>query len=119
MKGEREPAACHSVSVVIPALNEESTLPALLSFLLHQCDPQPAEIIVADNGSHDRTVRTILNGFPQVRVVVDSAEFKTRASAQNCGLAAARGDCVMFLHAGQCWRPCLTVHVHYAECALC
>ncbi len=38
------------VTVVIPALNEEASLPLVLSDL-----PSVGQVIVADNGSHDRT----------------------------------------------------------------
>ena len=45
------------LSIVIPALNEESRLPASLDSILTflHAQPFPAEILVVDNGSHDRT----------------------------------------------------------------
>ena len=56
-----------AVAVVIPALNEEQTLPDLLSALLAQTTP-PDEIIVVDADSTDGTARVIQewgrNGHP-------------------------------------------------------
>ncbi len=43
-----------TLSIIIPARNEESTLPILLTSLSVQ-DPLPEEIIVVDDGSEDRT----------------------------------------------------------------
>ena len=43
---------CSSVSVVIPALNEEASLPLVLRDLPRE---QLSDILVVDNGSHDRT----------------------------------------------------------------
>ena len=49
-----EPSGPPSVSVVIPARDEERTLPRLLGSLAAQ-DPTPTEVIVVDDGSSDRT----------------------------------------------------------------
>merc|ERR1719336_1049314 len=42
------------ISVVIPALNEEKTLPVTLKALRCQ-NPQPRDVVVVDGGSEDRT----------------------------------------------------------------
>lgn len=79
-----------SVSVIIPALNEERLLPGLLEALKRQSLP-PLEIIVADAGSRDGTValaeaagaRVVLGGKP--------------AAGRNAGAAVAQGELLLFL----------------------
>lgn len=80
-----------TVSVVIPTLDEESTLAATL-----RCVRQPGvhEIIVADGGSLDRT-RSIAT---ELADVVLSAP-RGRAAQMNAGAARARGEILLFLHA--------------------
>lgn len=51
------PRAMPKVSVVIPARNEQERLPRQLAALSKQRFPGPWEVIVADNGSTDRTTR--------------------------------------------------------------
>src|SRR5881227_3320122 len=49
------------LAVVVPTLNEEPSLPALLRSLQAQTEP-PDQIVVADGGSHDGTIG-IAQGF--------------------------------------------------------
>ncbi len=80
------------LSVIIPTLNEEKRLPALLQALQAQTRP-PDEIIVADAGSQDRTaeiarqagVQLVAGGRPAV--------------GRNAGARQARGDLFLFLDA--------------------
>ncbi|HVO40931.1 MAG TPA: glycosyltransferase, partial [Spirochaetia bacterium] len=80
------------VSIIIPALNEESYLPRLLESIRAQDYPD-YEIIVADNDSRDRTrsvarahgARVVRGGVPGV--------------ARNRGAAAARGEYLLFVDA--------------------
>jgi len=88
-----------SVSVVIPALNEEVSLPKLLNFIIQECSPQPYEIIVSDSGSTDNTIKIVSTSYPSVIIVRDRATKPSRASTLNNGLAAARGEYVIFIHA--------------------
>jgi glycosyltransferase involved in cell wall biosynthesis len=81
-----------SVSVVIPALNEERYLPALLRSLEAQT-VRPLEIIVADAGSTDGTVEiaqasgatVVPGGMP--------------ADGRNAGAEVASGEWLLFLDA--------------------
>ncbi|MGL5017715.1 MAG: TIGR04283 family arsenosugar biosynthesis glycosyltransferase [Luteolibacter sp.] len=80
-----------SLSVIIPTLNEEVRLLLLLDRLL-QCGLH--EIIMADGGSHDRTME--IAELAGVRVI--SAK-KGRASQMNRAAAMATGEFLLFLHA--------------------
>ena len=81
------------ISVIIPTLNEESCLGLTLDRL---AEDWPAEVIVADGGSVDATLKIARR---TARVV--QAE-RGRAVQQNLGAAAATGDVLLFLHA-DCW----------------
>ncbi len=81
------------LSVVIPVLNEEWSLPGILGDLARQKDID-AEIVVSDGGSTDGTRRvaleygvTFLEGPPG------------RAMQLNAGARQARGSFLLFLHA--------------------
>jgi glycosyltransferase involved in cell wall biosynthesis len=80
------------VSIIIPTFNEEAYLPRLITSITAQ-DYRDWEIIVADNGSRDRT-RAIAreNGARVVRGGIPSV-------GRNRGAAAARGDTLLFLDA--------------------
>ena len=80
------------LSVIIPTLNEEKRLPALLAGL--QRAAPPLEIIVVDGGSRDRTVDVARAAGA---VVYSSAAGRGRQLA--IGAARAGGDVLLFLHA--------------------
>jgi rSAM/selenodomain-associated transferase 2 len=79
-----------SISVIVPVLNEELCLPALLDDLAAL---QPDQVIVVDGGSTDATVAlaapraTVIGGAPG------------RAAQMNAGAARATGDVLLFVHA--------------------
>jgi glycosyltransferase involved in cell wall biosynthesis len=79
------------ISVVIPALNEEKYLPDCLKSLRNQDYTGTYEIIIADNGSTDNTVR-IAQDF-QARVV-PCLEKKNVFYARQIGADAAHGDII-------------------------
>lgn len=81
------------LSVVIPTLNEAARIGARLDELAAM--PEVAEVVVADGGSGDDTVR-VASARPGVRIV---AAPRGRASQQNAGAAQATGDVLLFLHA--------------------
>jgi glycosyltransferase involved in cell wall biosynthesis len=80
------------LSVVIPTLNEATTLPLLLETLADQTRP-PDEIIIADAGSQDETVALAL--ARGVRVVRGGRP----GAGRNAGARAATGDILLFLDA--------------------
>jgi rSAM/selenodomain-associated transferase 2 len=86
-----------SVSIIIPALNEERQIGRVLSALLSL--PEVTEIIVVDGGSQDRTAE-LARAFEGVKVV----EFgrANRAQQMNAGAQGAQGAVLLFLHADVC-----------------
>ncbi|MHC1713401.1 MAG: glycosyltransferase family 2 protein [Solidesulfovibrio sp.] len=84
------------VSVVIPAFNAGATLPGTLAALGRQTLPAEAvEVIVVDDGSTDDTSGKAA-GFP---VKLLRQPHQGPAVARNAGVAAARGDIVVFTDA--------------------
>ncbi len=80
------------VSVVVPALNEEHNLPAVLARL-----PLDVEVILVDGGSGDRTVAVVAALRPSARLIRQSRQGKGNALA--CGFAAATGDIIVMIDA--------------------
>jgi glycosyltransferase involved in cell wall biosynthesis len=88
-----------AVSVVIPAFNAEEFIGnALESVLAGTC--LPAEIIVVDDGSSDRTVE-IARSYG-VRTIVQTSNGGPSA-ARNAGVAATRQPWIAFLDADDVW----------------
>ena len=81
------------LSIVVPAYNEEAYLPDCLESILIQTRDlaEPAEIIVVNNASTDRTPEVAL-GYPGVRVVDEPRKGLT--FARQAGYAASTGDLV-------------------------
>jgi len=79
------------ISVVIPALNEEKFIGECLESLKKQDYPGKYEIIVADNGSTDRTV-DIARSFGVK--VISCVEEKNVTHARQVGADAALGDII-------------------------
>jgi rSAM/selenodomain-associated transferase 2 len=84
------------VSVIIPVLDEERSLPVTLACLERAIDAFPGtEVIAVDGGSRDAS-RAILAARPYIRVL---AAPRGRATQMNAGAAVATGDVLLFLHA--------------------
>ncbi|MDH3199188.1 MAG: TIGR04283 family arsenosugar biosynthesis glycosyltransferase, partial [Candidatus Krumholzibacteria bacterium] len=88
-----------AISVVVPTLNEADALPRCLSAL--DCTDERLQVIVADGGSTDGTLR-IAASFERALVVSAPAG---RAGQMNAGAKASRGEALWFLHA-DCRPPC-------------
>jgi rhamnosyltransferase len=81
------------ISIVIPVLNAEEFLPALMEAIVSQ-SMEPAEIILVDSGSSDGT-RSLAAGYEKVRLI-SIAEF-THGKARNLGARMAIGGIVVFM----------------------
>jgi len=79
------------ISIIIPALNEESTLASTIRAVQ---GGEGIEIIVVDGGSADRTLEIARS--LQVKVVSSAAG---RAGQMNAGAGESRGSILLFLHA--------------------
>jgi glycosyltransferase involved in cell wall biosynthesis len=89
-----------TVSVIVPARNEEASLGACLESLTAQAGVS-SEIIVVDDASTDRT-REIAQSFPSVRVVdagPPPAHWTGKNNAMVAGAAVAAGEWLLFTDA--------------------
>jgi rSAM/selenodomain-associated transferase 2 len=82
-----------SVSIVMPVLDEAPTICDKLAALA-PLRAAGVEVIVADGGSSDDTVKLAAGGAD---CVIDTA--RGRAAQMNAGAAAASGEILLFLHA--------------------
>jgi glycosyltransferase involved in cell wall biosynthesis len=97
--------------VVIPVRNGESTLADQLRALFRQEAAPPFEVIVADNGSTDRSCelveRLALESPPNVHLSVLSCPDRVGVSAaRNAGAAASAADLVLICDADDVVSPC-------------
>jgi glycosyltransferase involved in cell wall biosynthesis len=86
------------VSVIVPVLNGEATLGAQLEALVGQTFRGNWEVIVADNGSSDRSVdvaRSFEGRLPGLQVL-DASGRRGASHARNVGARAARGGFFAF-----------------------
>ncbi len=84
-----------SVSMVIPTLNAEAELPALLAALRSQTR-RPDEMLVVDSSSDDGTL-AVLEGFPEARAkVIARADFN-HGTTRHEALLETSGDYVCFM----------------------
>jgi len=84
-----------SVSLVIPAYNEEKYLPLCLESIKKQDYAEQYEVIVVDNASNDNTARIALDWG--AKVVYESK--RSPACARQKGAEAATGEIIVFIDA--------------------
>jgi len=83
------------ITIIIPILNEASTIGKLLSHLETGCDAQNIEeILVIDGGSTDES-QAIAQEYEQVRLLTAP---KGRAKQMNLGAKNAKGEILYFVH---------------------
>jgi glycosyltransferase involved in cell wall biosynthesis len=85
-----------TISLIIPAYNEEDYLPACLDAVMRNLAGEVQEIIVVDNNSTDRT-KEIVARYPAVTYVFEPEKGITRA--RQCGYRAASGDILAYIDA--------------------
>jgi len=100
-----------TISVVIPARNEEQYIAEALASVAAQTYPrEKVECIVVDNGSQDRTTEEALRfaaEHPDLKVTVVSEPVAGVANAKNRGARVASGRLVVFLDADSRMEPTL------------
>lgn len=97
------------ISIIVPVLNREKLLPAMLNSIWEQTY-RPIELVLVDNGSTDQSMQLLLqfqalhdDGFFKVSVY---QEFKRGANvARNTGMSLATGDYLMFFDSDDLMYP--------------
>lgn len=97
------------LSIIIPTLNEEAAIGALLQYLKRHTSTG-TEIIVADGGSSDKTCTIV----KQKEARLLHCRQKGRSSQMNEGAAASTGDILYFLHADTYPPATFETHIHRA-----
>ena len=98
-------------SIIVPAYNVETTLPATLHTLQTQTF-RDFEIITDNDGSTDGTADAAAQFAADPRVRAITQRNRGLAGARNTGIAAAKGQFIGFCDADDLWEPeKLTVHV--------
>jgi glycosyltransferase involved in cell wall biosynthesis len=90
------------VSCIVPTYNGEAYLDEALESIRAQTY-QRLEVIVADDGSTDRTLEVAARYGPGLRVIAQANAGP--AAARNLGLRAASGPFVAFLDQDDLWHP--------------
>lgn len=85
-----------TISLIIPAYNEEQYLPACLDAVMANVAGKALEIIVVDNNSNDGT-RAVIERYPAVTYVFEPRKGITRARQR--GLLASKGDILAYVDA--------------------
>ena len=107
MADEQDASDLPLITVVMPVLNGMPWVEHQLSALCVQEAPGEWEVIVADNGSVDSTrscVQQWSKRDPRVRLV-DASARPGPGAARNIGVAAARGEILVFCDADDVVRP--------------
>jgi glycosyltransferase involved in cell wall biosynthesis len=93
------PAPAPLLSIIVPAYNVQHFIAECLASVLDQMGPGH-ELIVIDDGSRDATlarIRALLEARPQLACTVLAQDNQGIAVARNNGLAAARGEYIVFV----------------------
>lgn len=91
-------------SVIVPVYNVQNYLCACVKSVVEQQGPADWECILVDDGSTDRSGAMCLalaEECPGVRVI--RQQNKGLAGARNTGIAAAKGEWLLFLDSDDCW----------------
>jgi len=105
-----------SISIVIPAFNEEESLPVLVKDLERELREYQYEIIVIDDGSNDSTLKTLLElrKTNNRLVIVKFIRNYGQTSAMDAGFAKAKNDFVSTMDA-DLQNPAAEIHKLIAE----
>ncbi len=94
-----KPKKIPSVSVIVPAFNEEGRIKRTVESLLNLNYPKHLlEVILVDDGSRDNTLRD-MRTYESERVRIFTKKNGGKASALNLGIEKAKGDIIVSLDA--------------------
>ncbi|MFH1192650.1 MAG: glycosyltransferase family 2 protein [bacterium] len=85
------------LSIIIVNWNVRDLLERCLASIYKETQNLDFEVIVVDNASSDGSVEMIKENFPQVRLLINK-ENRWFAGGNNQGIAAARGELILFLN---------------------
>ncbi|MEK9146981.1 MAG: glycosyltransferase family 2 protein [Patescibacteria group bacterium] len=91
------------VSIIIPAYNEEKTLPVILKKVLSQVIPYEKEVIVVDDGSTDHT-RELADKYKNIKLITNRHNLGKGASVRRA-LKIATGDLILIQDADLEYSP--------------
>ena len=95
-----KPVYTPSVTVIVPAYNEERVIVSTIRSLLNQVYDGELDIVVVDDGSPDETYNVVTREFgDDPRVTSFRKENGGKATALNFGIARARGEIIVCLDA--------------------
>jgi 4,4'-diaponeurosporenoate glycosyltransferase len=98
-KSKNSAISRQNTSVIIPARNEENTLPFLLASLKKQ-EPAPGEIIVVDDNSEDNTAGIARDfGATVIKADIPPAGWRGKTWACHQGAIVAKNKILVFLDA--------------------
>lgn len=87
------------ISIIIPVLNEASTISILLNDIAEKAYSQNiSEVIIVDGGSTDATIDLAFQFSEKLPLLIIKSD-KGRAKQMNLGAESAIGDILYFLHA--------------------
>ena len=98
----KRPAPKTEISVIIPVFNGEAYLEEAIESVLSQTF-KPAEILVMDDGSTDRSRDSVIRFTPAVRYIWQ--ENRGTAVARNSAVELACGNFLAFLDQDDLWEP--------------
>lgn len=90
-----------TVAAIIPTYNREKTIRRCVDSVLRQTY-EVSEIIVVDDGSTDRTLEILTNGYKEKVKVIKQAH-KGAQAARNAGILAAESEYIAFLDSDDEW----------------
>jgi glycosyltransferase involved in cell wall biosynthesis len=94
------------ISIVIPAFNAEHFIVEAIKSVLAQESDWSFEVLVVDDGSHDRTAELVTKLVQSdARLQLIKKENGGPGSARNIGVQKANGEIVLFLDADDCMLP--------------
>ncbi|MEM7813754.1 MAG: glycosyltransferase family 2 protein [Candidatus Aenigmatarchaeota archaeon] len=106
LRAQQKPVRWPSLSVIVPAYNEEKTISSCLKSLISLKYPKKPQIIVVDDGSVDGTAREVLRiAAAHKNITLISQPNRGKGAALNAGLRHAKGELVAVMDADSTIEP--------------
>lgn len=102
---QSEPGGVPLISVIIPCFNSGQYLQEALDSVAAYTGPEACEVVIINDGSTDTGTLSLLSRLQADGYHVLHQENKGPAAARNTGIAAARGEYLLFLDSDNKLRP--------------